>query len=140
MKKFIPLFFTAIIAFSCNPSKLELLNREINEVLLKNHDNKEFILVLDTISSFNWDEIIVVGPYVDLERVTAGTDYNLNAFPTTIKDFDSFVLIGFLNKKIGVKYIELEIETVSDNIFNDTSKGYKIYARENSNLKISKKH
>lgn len=142
MKKIILLILIAFCGFSCNPSKHKSLTNDINEYLLENIENPEFTIKFDTFSSidFSWDELIVVGPYVDLNKISVKNNYNFSAFPTTIKSHDNYVLMGFIKNKIGVKYIEINRYMVSDNIFIDGNKNFKIYPKENSHLKIIKKH
>jgi hypothetical protein len=72
-------------------------------------------LRLDTISSFEWDELLVAGPYTDLERIDG---YQLDRFSNEIKHHDSFIFVGFLKNKKGVKWIELKRNMISDSLFN----------------------
>lgn len=129
------LMFTA---FACSNHRLDKQAEEITNYLIENKDNIHFTLDLSTISSFKWDEIIVVGPYVDLDRVSNDIGYDFSRFPKTIKSHDKFVLIGFIDNKIGVKYLEIDRYLLSDNIFNGIGKNYRIYSRENSNIEIIK--
>ena len=97
MKKAI-IFLLVISIFSCENRKLTNHNEKIKNFIIENQNQKEFIIVLDTISSFEWDELIAVGPYVNLERVTNETDYSFKEFPNTIKSHDSYILIWFINR------------------------------------------
>jgi len=64
--------------------------------LSEQEENIPFEFVLDTVSSFEWDELLIAGPYTDLERIK---EYDLSKFPNTISDHDSFTFFGFLNNQ-----------------------------------------
>lgn len=87
-----------------------------------------FELVLDTISSFKWDELLVAGPYTDLNSIK---EYKLDKFPNSIKHSDTFIFFGFINEKRGVKWIELKRYKAFSTFFKD-SNGYKIYSKSDS--------
>mgnify|MGYP000076483430 FL=1 len=95
------------------------METKINMFLLKQEENIPFQFVLDTISSFEWDELLIAGPYTDLEDIK---EYDLSRFPNTIKSHDSFTFFGFLNNKKGVKWMDLK----RDKAFSGIPKGGEI--------------
>lgn len=136
MKKIILITLLSTIIISCQKSKLDIHKKKVNTFLVKNENATNFKLVLDTISSFKWDEMIVAGPYTDLQDITG---YDFNDFSNEIKHYDRFVLIGFINNKKGVKYFEINRSLISVNIFDaNNNKDYRIYKKSESNLLISK--
>lgn len=138
MKNCIYIIFISFICFSCSNNKLEKHNQIINTFLEENIHQKKVLLKLDTISTFNWDEIIVVGPYVDLDDVSNKINYDFYDFPHTIKHHDSYVLIGFVKNKKGLKFIEINRYLISDNIYESKTVNYRIYPKFESNLLISR--
>jgi hypothetical protein len=138
MRKIILFTIVSTLIISCQKNKLDTYEIKITDFLIKNEKVHNVKLVLDTISSFKWNEMIVAGPYTNLEDIAG---YNFNNFPNDIKSHDSFVLIGFIDDNKGVKYFELKRYLISDTIFDNkknNNKEYKIYKRNESNLLISK--
>ena len=133
MRKIIIFYTMALILLSCQNNRLNHLEKNIVNFLVSSKGNSE--LILDTISNVTWDEIIIAGPYTNLEKIS---NYNFNAFPNTIKSHDSFILFGFINEKKGIKYFEISRNLVSDNIFENNNLEYKIYSKSESNLLILK--
>ena len=108
-----------LIVSSCQRNRLTEMETKINMFLLKQEENIPFQFVLDTISSFEWDELLIAGPYTDLEDIK---EYDLSRFPNTIKSHDSFTFFGFLNNKKGVKWMDLN----RDKAFSGIPKGGEI--------------
>ena len=135
MKKTIIFIALILTFFSCKKNRLNHYQNNITEFLIKNHERPNAKLLLDTVSMFNWDEIIIAGPYTDLKKIS---NYNFNNFPNTIKSFDNFVLFGFINKKKGVKYFEIDRYLIPDNLFSKKNMDYKIYKKKESVFLISK--
>jgi hypothetical protein len=94
-----------LIVSSCQRNRLTEMETKINMFLLKQEENIPFQFVLDTISSFEWDELLIAGPYTDLEDIK---EYDLSKFPNTIKDHDYFMFFGFIHNKKGVKWMNLK--------------------------------
>lgn len=105
-----------LIISSCERHRLSEMESKINMFLSEQEENIPFEFVLDTISSFEWDELLIVSPYTDLERIE---EYDLSRFPNTIKSHDSFTFFGFLNNKKGVKWMDLK----RDKAFSGIPKG-----------------
>ena len=105
-----------LIVSSCQRNRLTEMETKINMFLSEQEENIPFQFVLDTISSFEWDDLLIASPYTDLERIE---EYDLSKFPNTIKSHDSFTFFGFLNNKKGVKWIQLK----RDKAFSGIPKG-----------------
>lgn len=121
------LFCCYIIFNSCTTNRLYPLefgiNRELNSYSCDcctlvhtsvQKDSIPFILALDTISSFEWDELLVARPYTDLNKFS---EYNLKKFPPLDMN-DRFILFGFIYKKKGVKWIELGRYKILDSVYD----------------------
>ncbi|WP_233862612.1 hypothetical protein [Tenacibaculum piscium] len=133
MKKIILILL--VINISCkNINRLKKDETKIKKFLISKKKEK-FNLILDTISSFEWDELLVAGPYMDLNKISG---YYLNEIPNTIKSHDSFILYCFIKNKRGIKYIELERHLFSDKVFEKKILN-RIYKKNESNFLITKK-
>jgi len=127
------------ISWSCS-SRTSKLESDINEFLLRNIDNPDFELKLDTISSFEWDEIIIAGPYFDSDYFTinSNAEYDLKKLPSFIKHHDRYVLIGFLKDKTVVNHVTIERWLVTDSIFESSMRDVAILKRNESNFRFIK--
>jgi len=121
---------------SCQNHRLESHERKIIEFLKQNPEDQSNILVIDTISAFEWDEMIVAGPYSYFDEIERETAYELNDFSTKIEGYDSVILLGFFKNKKGVQYMEIPIELLPNTLFDGFSGNYKFYDRKNSNLNL----
>lgn len=131
MKKIILILL--LLNISCNNlNRLEELESKIKKFLITQNSG-DFNLKLDTISSFQWDELLIAGPYSNIDNISG---YNLKRIPNTIKSHDSFILFCFIENKNGVKYMEFErsffYKTFEDKMVN------KIYSKSESNFLITK--
>lgn len=116
---------------SCTSKRMYELESEINNYVSRQDSSFEF--KLDTISSFEWDELLVAGPYTDLNEIY---EYELGMFSNSIKSHDRFILLGFMLNKKGVKYIELKRDKGLDILLNGGRNGYKIFKREKTDFEI----
>lgn len=67
-----------VVFISCNEStRLIKEENKIKDFLISQKSNS-FNVVLDTISTFKWDELLIVSPYTDLDRIS---EYDLNSIP-----------------------------------------------------------
>ena len=112
---------TLIIVFflinsSCEIHRLSEMETKIDLFISEQEENIPFEFVLDTVSSFEWDELLIAGPYTDLERIE---EYDLSRFPNTIKSHDKFTFFGFIHNKKGVKWMDLK----EDKAFSGIPKG-----------------
>ena len=103
-----------LMNFSCTNQNRLVENENKIKIFLTNKKDGNFNLVLDTISSFQWDELLVAGPYTNLDKISG---YNLSKIPNTIKSHDSFILFCFINKKKGIKFMEFKRYLLSDKLF-----------------------
>ncbi|WP_288955538.1 hypothetical protein [uncultured Polaribacter sp.] len=123
-----------LVSVSCtNSNRLMKEETRIKDFLL-NQKKDSFILVLDTISSFKWDELLIAGPYNDLNEVTG---YNFEEIPNTTKSHDRFILFCFIEKKKGIKYMEFRRYLFFDKIFEGKYLNKKKSKKE-SNFLITK--
>lgn len=110
---------------SCYSKRANNLETEINNFVSKK--DSTLILKLDTISSFEWEELLIAGPYTDLHRIE---EYNLSSFSNEIKHYDSFTFFGFIDKKIGVKWIQLNETKVYEKLLKGGKNGYNTYSKK----------
>lgn len=123
------------ILVSCQDNRLRSIEQRINNYISKQKPQQEFQLRLDTISSFEWDELLVAGPYTNLDKISG---YNLSKIPNTIESHDSFILFCFINKKKGIKFMEFKRYLLSDKLFEKKMLN-EIYSKAESNFSITKK-
>lgn len=119
---------------SCEEHELNTHASRINEFLISSNRNTSNVLVLDTIASFKWDELIIFGPYSDVKEISKKRKNNLKIFPSNIKHHDKFIMIGFINKKKGVKYLQMNRNLLDDSIFQGSEGNFKIYPKKESNI------
>jgi len=124
----------ALTLYSCTSNRMYNLESEINNFISKQNSN--FELKLDTISKFDWDELLIAGPYTDLNRIDG---YQLNNFSNDIKHHDKFTLFGFIKEKKGVKWIELKGAKIFDKLVKGGKNGHKIYPKKESIFKLKVK-
>lgn len=131
MKKILLLL---LLIISCNNQNRLVEEESKIKKFLTRQNKGDFNLKLDTISSFHWDELLIAGPYMNIDSIPG---YNLKRIPNEIKSHDSFIIFCFIEKKKGVKYMEFEryffYKTFEDKMFN------KIYSKSESVFSITKK-
>lgn len=109
------LFSGFVFLVGCNDNgKLYDLGNRLDKFITSQENQSELEIRLDTISSFKWDEVLIAGPYTDLNRFE---EYDFSRFPNTIMSHDSFILIGFIKQKEGVKWIEVKRTKIISEIF-----------------------
>lgn len=122
-------FFLLILLFSsCTVDRLHELEKKING--LKSYNEVR----LDTISFFEWDEVLIAGPYASLDNIKG---YNFGTFPSNATDYDQYIFIGFISKKEGVKWASPYRNKYLDLLY-DSDYGYKIFKREDTNFNLKK--
>ena len=89
---------------------------------------------LDTISFFEWDEVLIAGPYVSLDNIKG---YNFSTFPVNATSYDQYVFIGFISKKEGVKWASPYRNKYLDHLYKSDD-GYKIFQKEDTNFTLKK--
>ena len=115
----------------CSNNRLQKLENHVSLFISEQEPNTQFTLVLDTISSFKWDELLIAGPYTHLDDIKG---YNLKRFPNSIKHHDSFNFIGFIDNNKGVKWIQIKRNLISEIIKG----GYKIYSKSDCKFNLEK--
>lgn len=120
---------------SCENNRLVRLQSHVNEVIAKDQLHGKVSLKMDTIASFEWDSLIFVGPYSNLEKISEKERIDLDKIPKTIEDHDSFMLLVFLHDNKGVKFLELDRTKVLEQLLCD-GRGYCIYPKAQSNFII----
>lgn len=108
----------SLLSISCLDNRLYDLENDVNNFISMQSPKLEFELRLDTISSFEWDELLVASPYTDLNRIEG---YNFDEFPNKIKSNDSFIFLGFILNKKGVKWMEIKNSEKSNELFYKTN-------------------
>lgn len=134
--KSIGVILLLLLSVSCSTNRLNELEYRVNDILISgnNHQNQFITLKLDTISYFDWDELIVAGPYVSINKIEG---YNFKNFPSTATDYDQYVFVGFISKKKGIKWLSPTRNKYIDSLYIG-SFGYKIYPRTETNFMFNK--
>ena len=107
LKRICFLTLALILISSCSEGRLNEVENNLENFIRKQESVKKFEISMDTISSFEWDELLIAGPYSDLNRIEENEGLNLNKVSNNIEHHDSFVLLVFIKNKKGVKWIEL---------------------------------
>ena len=138
-KKVNILLFSLVLIFSvlvsCQDNRLRNIEQQINNSILQQKPQLVFELRLDTISSFEWDELLVAGPYTDLEEIKG---YNLNQYSNSIKSHDRFTFFGFIKDKKGIKWIELNGAKIYEDLLKGGKKGYNTYSKKDCIFQLTK--
>jgi hypothetical protein len=129
------LIFNFLVLVSCQDNRLRNIEEQINNYILQQRPQLEFELRLDTIYSFEWNELLIAGPYTDLEEIEG---YNFNKFSNSIKSHDRFTFFGFITDKKGVKWIELNGAKIYEDLLKGGKKGYKTYSKKNCVFRLTK--
>jgi len=129
------LIFCFFILVSCQDNRLRSIEQRINNYISKQKPQQEFLLRLDTISSFEWDKLLIAGPYTDLEKIE---EYNLTKFSNSIKSHDRFTFFGFIENKKGIKWIELNDVKLYDDLLKGGKKGYNTYSKKDCIFQLKK--
>ncbi len=125
-------FFLILLFSSCTTNRLNELEQNINK-LDYNHEN--YSISLDTISFFEWDEVVIAGPYVSLSNING---YNFKVFPSNATDYDQYIFMGFILEKEGVKWVSPKRNEYLDSLYKSDS-GYKIYKKSSASFQLRKK-
>ncbi len=93
-------------------------------------------MVLYTISGFDWEELLIIGLYVDVDTIANRSKYDLNILPKSTKSCDKLILLGFLGNKKAVRFMELNRSNFHESIFIQKSREYKFYPRNKARLAL----
>ncbi len=86
---------------SCNFSSSEIENRIDEDIKL--HKKVDFT----NLNTFEWDNLLILTPYSNLDNVEKRYKINLSNVSKTIESDDNINTIVFLSKNKAVKYVEL---------------------------------
>ena len=105
------LYFVLLFIISCQGTSHLKSNEELVSLLEQKVINDDQSLELSDIDLFEWDSVMLFGPYSNLEFENSRLDVNLdNIEHNLIKDHDSFNLIVFLKEGKSVEIAELSRE------------------------------
>jgi hypothetical protein len=124
-----------LVLVSCQDNRLRNTEQQINNYISQQKPQIEFELRLDTISSFEWDELLIAGPYTDLKEIE---EYNLNKYSNSIKSHDRFTFFGFIKDKKGIKWIELNGTKIYEGLLKGGKKGYNTYSKKDCVFQLTK--
>jgi cell division protein FtsX len=93
--------FSIILLTSCNFSSSEIENRIDEDIKL--HKKVDFT----NLNSFEWDKLLILTPYSNVDIVEKRYKINLSTVSKTIESDDNINTIVFLSKNRAVKYVEL---------------------------------
>lgn len=127
---------TFIVA--CENNRLPDFESHVNQIIEKDKIHGEIRLTMDTINSFQWDHLMIVGPYVDLKNVSEKEGLDLDRIPNFTKDHDRFILMVFLNDKEGIKWIQLKRSNLIEKLLRGGGMGYRVYPKAQSDFILKK--
>ncbi|MBO3117926.1 hypothetical protein J4050_14310 [Winogradskyella sp. DF17] len=110
MKKII--ISSALILFflSCESIFQLKPDQTIEERIMDEINREDMVFDLSTLSSFEWDSVIILGPYTIVEDTEKLFDLNLsNISRNGIEYSDSYNLLVFLRGKKSVKITEVNL-------------------------------
>lgn len=117
-----------IVFTSCTTNKHKTLENKLQAYIIKQPIGKEFTLQLDTITSFDWEELLIAGPYIDIDKIEKDK-YDLSNLPNFTKSNDKYILIGFINNKKAICWIETKSNSPIKKLLIN-SEGYKILKKD----------
>ncbi|HSI70197.1 MAG TPA: hypothetical protein VK941_08185 [Gillisia sp.] len=110
----------------------EIINKKIDNI--SGEENSQ--LVLDTISGFDWDELLIIGPYIEVDTIENRTNHELHILPRSTQSFDKLILLGFIDNKTAIRYMELNRSNFHDSIFIQKGREYRFYPRNKAQLNL----
>jgi hypothetical protein len=129
-KKIVYVVVLVIALQSCTSKRTNTLESNLNRFI--DEQTSSFELRLDTISTFEWDELLIAGPYTELKSIDG---YKLNDYPSTATDHDQYLFLGFIHKKRGEKWLLLPRYKFLDELITDKN-GYHIYRKNECVFKL----
>lgn len=124
MKRILTLLFLSTILFSCSlndksmESKISVELQNTNELNLSNYND------------FDWDSVIILNPYSNIEKIEKEKDINLSDVSTSIERLDNINLVVFLKNGKAVKYSEVHRSIADFDNYQD------IIEKQNANFKL----
>ncbi len=84
-------------------------DENLNKKILKELYSERGVSDFSKITDFEWDNLIILGPYCIIDQVETNLNLNLtNIRQNGIRHSDSYDLIVFLKNKKSVKIVELK--------------------------------
>lgn len=102
MNRLIFLIFLLFVGISCSNVSDKKLEREINSEIKKTNS-----LNFSNYKDFQWDSVILLPPYTNIERVEKENDLDLSGVSKDIEILDTFKILVFLKDRKIVKYVEI---------------------------------
>lgn len=96
------LVFLLFVGISCSNVSDKKLENRINLEIKKTNS-----LDLSNYKDFQWDSVILLPPYTNIERVEKENDLDLSGVSKDIEFSDSINLLVFLKDRKMVKYVEI---------------------------------
>lgn len=96
-----------IFLLSCSDYKhLSNLELELTEIINQGAGTT-FLLNLDSVANFEWDELIILEPYSTLNNIEDHIGYRLDCVPASIQPDERTIVFVFFNNENCIGYTEL---------------------------------
>lgn len=116
MKKILILFILITSLFSCSINEKSLENYISTEIENSNELN------LSNYTKIDWDSIIILGPYSNMEEIEKENKIDLSNVSNSIESLDSINLIILLKGSKAVKYSEISRSIADFNHYKEIIK------------------
>lgn len=73
-----------------------------------------------------------------VDTIENRTSYDLRILPRSTQTFDKLILLGFIDIKEAVRFMELNRSHFPDSIFIQEGRQYRFYPRNNAQLNLLK--
>lgn len=123
MNRLIFLIFLLFVGISCSNVSDKKLEREINSEIKKTNS-----LNFSNYKDFQWDSVILLPPYTNIERVEKENDLDLSGVSKDIEILDTFKILVFLKDRKIVKYVEI------NSVLGDFVAEYEVIIPKNDTL------
>ena len=102
MKKILTTLILSFVIISCNKNDYILESKISAEIIQKKELN------LSNYNEFDWDSLIVISPYSNIQKIANENKLDLANVSKSIESLDNINLIIFLKNKEAVKTCELK--------------------------------
>lgn len=102
MKRILMSLILCFSIFSCNKND-SILESKISAEIIQNKE-----LNLSNYNDFEWDSLIIIGPYSNIEKIATENKLDLANVSKSIESLDNINLIIFLKEKKAIKTCELK--------------------------------
>lgn len=117
------LVFLLFVGISCSNVSDKKLENRINLEIKKTNS-----LDLSNYKDFQWDSVILLPPYTNIERVEKENDLDLSGVNEDIEILDTFKILVFLKDRKIVKYVEI------NSVLGDFVAEYEVIIPKNDTL------